>query len=100
MGSCVKEEWAVGGCGLKATSVNRDSHLASRSVLNDFTDDALTISAGSLFQNVAARTLKAHWRLREQHPVCGTFRRGRVAFCKLDGRRWTPWVNCMGPAGA
>ncbi len=28
------------------TSGNRDSQLASRSVLKDFTDDALTISTG------------------------------------------------------
>ncbi len=37
----------------------RDSQLASRSVLNDFTDDALAISTGSLFQNEIARLLKA-----------------------------------------
>ncbi len=34
------------------TSGNRDSHFASRSVLNDFIGKALTISAGSLSQNV------------------------------------------------
>ncbi len=39
--------WAVGGLGYKGTSGNRDSHLASRSALNDFIDDALTIAAGS-----------------------------------------------------
>ncbi len=33
------------------TSANRDCQWASRSVLKDFTEDALTISAGSLFQN-------------------------------------------------
>ncbi len=33
------------------TSGNRDCQRASRSALKDFTDDALTISAGSLFQN-------------------------------------------------
>ncbi len=38
------------------TSRNRDCQLKSRSVLKDFTDDALTISAGSLFQSGAART--------------------------------------------
>ncbi len=31
------------------TSGNRDSQLTSRNVLNDFTDDALIISVGSLF---------------------------------------------------
>ncbi len=33
------------------TSENRDCQWASRSVLKDFTVGALTISAGSLFQN-------------------------------------------------
>ncbi len=33
------------------TSGNRDCQRASRSALKDFTDDALTISGGSLFQN-------------------------------------------------
>ncbi len=37
--------------GYMGTLGNRDCQLASRSVLEDFTDDALTISAGSLFQN-------------------------------------------------
>ncbi len=32
------------------TSGNRDCQRASRSALKDFTDDALTISAGSVFQ--------------------------------------------------
>ncbi len=46
---------------------NRDCQLASRSVLKDFTDEALTISACSLFQNGAARMLKAYWRRQVQH---------------------------------
>ncbi len=33
------------------TSGNRDCQRASRSALKDLTDDALTISAGSLFEN-------------------------------------------------
>ncbi len=37
------------------TSGNRDCQRASMSALKDFTDDALTISAGSLFQNGPAR---------------------------------------------
>ncbi len=35
--------------GFMGTSGNRDSQLASRNVLNDFTDDALVISARCLF---------------------------------------------------
>ncbi len=42
------------------TSENRDCQWVSRSVLKDFTEDALTISAGSLFQNGTARIVKAH----------------------------------------
>ncbi len=42
-----------------ATSRNMDSQLASRSALNDFTDDGLTSPVGSLFQNGTARMLKA-----------------------------------------
>ncbi len=38
----------------ESSSGNRDSQLASRSVLKDFTDDAVTIPAGSLFQNGTA----------------------------------------------
>ncbi len=49
------------------TSGNRDCQRASRSALKDFTDDALTISAGSLSQNGTARLVKANWRRRVQH---------------------------------
>ncbi len=49
------------------TSGNRDCQRASRSALKDFTDDALTISAGSLFQNETARMVKANWRRRVKH---------------------------------
>ncbi len=46
---------------------NRDSQWASRSVLKDFTEAALTISVGSLFQNGTARIAKANWGRRVQH---------------------------------
>ncbi len=39
---------------------NRVCPWVSRSVLKDFTGDALTISAGSLFQNGTARNVKAN----------------------------------------
>ncbi len=42
------------------TSGNRDCQRASRSALKDFTDDALTISAGSLFQNGTARMVNSN----------------------------------------
>ncbi len=35
-------------------SENRDSQLASQRILNDSTDDALTISAGNVFQKRTA----------------------------------------------
>ncbi len=44
------------------TSVNRDCQLESRSVLNDFTDEALTTSAGSSFPNGTAGMVNAFWR--------------------------------------
>ncbi len=49
------------------TSGNRDCQRASRSILKDFTEDALAISAGSLFQNGTARIVEASWRRRVQH---------------------------------
>ncbi len=45
--------------GYMGTSGNRDGQLASKSILKDFTDDTLTISAGSLFQNGAAQIVTA-----------------------------------------
>ncbi len=44
------------------TSGNRDCQWASRSVLKNFTEDALTIAAGSLFQNGTAFELGRHER--------------------------------------
>ncbi len=49
------------------TSGNKVCQWASRGALIDFTEDALTISAGTLFQNVTARMVKANWRRRVQH---------------------------------
>ncbi len=44
------------------SSRNRDCQWASRSVLKDFTENALNISVGSLFQNEAARMVEVNWR--------------------------------------
>ncbi len=41
------------------TSGNGQCQWASRSVLKDFPEDALTISAGSLFRNGTVRIVKA-----------------------------------------
>ncbi len=49
------------------TSGNRDCLWASRSALKNLTEDALTISAGSLFQYGTARMVKANWRRSVQH---------------------------------
>ncbi len=73
------------------TSGNSDCQWASRSVLNDFTEDALTISAGNLFQNETARMVKRIGDGAYSIAVGGTCRRGRVALCGLNLRRWTPW---------
>ncbi len=40
------------------TSGNRDCHWASKRVLKDFTEDAMTISAGSLVQNGQSEWLR------------------------------------------
>ncbi len=49
------------------SSGNRGCQWASRNALKDFTDDALTISAGSLFDDAIARIVKATWQRRVQH---------------------------------
>ncbi len=49
------------------TSGNSDCQWVSRSAFKDFTEDALTISAGNLFHNGTARMVKASWRRRVQH---------------------------------
>ncbi len=67
MGRCVLREWVVRGGGLDEYFGVRDSQWASRRVLMDFTEDALTISADSLFQNGTARIVRAKWRRRVHH---------------------------------
>ncbi len=52
------------------TSENRNSEFASRSALNDFADDTLAISTGSLFQNGIVRMLKAYWRGEGVQHIC------------------------------
>ncbi len=68
-----------------STSGGRDYRWASKSALKDFTEDALTISAGSLFQNGTARFVKANWRRRVQH--LSLLEPAHVALCGLDVRR-------------
>ncbi len=48
-------------------SGKRACQWVSRGVLKDFTEDALTISAGRLLQNGTAQIVKANWRRRVQH---------------------------------
>ncbi len=57
------------------TSGNRDYQRASRSALKDFTDDALTISAGSLFQNGTALLKASPNCVSQDIPSCETFNR-------------------------
>ncbi len=53
MGGCVLREIYVRGGGLlMGTSGNRDCQWASRSVLKNFTEDALTFSGDSLFPSL------------------------------------------------
>ncbi len=53
-----------GEVGKMDTLGNRDCQWASRSVLKDFIEGAVTISVGSLSQNGTARIVKANWRRR------------------------------------
>ncbi len=63
-------------------------------------EDALTISAGSLFQNGTTRMVKTNWRRRVQH-LCWwnvqAWQRShfRVGFAKVDtmGNPRRPWVT-------
>ncbi len=64
---------------------NRGSQLASRNVLNDFTDDTLIISAGSIFQK---------WDSPNTDIVLATVELiGVVAWSCVD------WVGKDGPRG-
>ncbi len=65
---------------LREGVMNTSGKLTSRSVLKDFTDNALTISADNLLRRETAQTLNACWRRWDNLPVDGTFGRGRVAF--------------------
>ncbi len=47
--SCVEREWVVGGGGVYGASWNKVAQSSAGSVLNNFTGDALTVSAGSVF---------------------------------------------------
>ncbi len=76
------------------TSGNRDCQWASRSALKDFTEDALTISAGRLFQSGTVRMVKANWRLRDQHHV--GISAGRRYFTGCNLVNW-PRVKHKGP---
>ncbi len=58
----------MGRGGLDEYFGNQGLPAASRSALKDFTEDALTIAAGSLFKNWTARMVKANWRRRVQRP--------------------------------
>ncbi len=67
VGPCVLKEWFMGGAGLDKYFAEQGLPMGMKDVLKDFTEDALTISAGSLFKNEAARMTNANWRRRVQH---------------------------------
>ncbi len=64
MGRCVLREWVVGGGGLDGYFGEQGLPAGIQECLERFHDDALTISAGSLFQNGTALMVKANWRRR------------------------------------
>ncbi len=65
-------EWVVEGGGLYGYFGEQGLPAGIQECLERFQDDALTISAGSLFQNGTARMVKANWRRRDSIAVGGT----------------------------
>ncbi len=63
----VLREWDVRGGGLDGYFVEQGLPVGIQECLERFPEEALTISAGSLFQNETARIVKANWRRRVQH---------------------------------
>ncbi len=76
------------------TSGNSDCQWASKSVLKDFHEDALTIPAGSLLNNGTARIVKAIGDGAYSISVGGTCRCGRVALG--EGGRHGEFQEAMG----
>ncbi len=66
-GRCVLGKWVMGGGGLDEYVGEQGLPWASRSMLKKITEDALTISLSSLFQDATARTVKGNWRGRVEH---------------------------------
>ncbi len=87
--------------GYLGSSENKDWHLLSRSVLKDFNDDALPISAGNLFQNGAVRMLFCWWNLHTwpRTPLwvgwakVGSMGSSRRPWVILDVDIRSPWVS-------
>ncbi len=75
------------GMSYMCTSENRDHQLASRSALKGLAADALATSASSLFTNGTARTRTRVGEGGYNGPAGGTYRRGCIALCGLDGCR-------------
>ncbi len=78
------------------TPGNGDCQWACRSVLKDFTEDALTISAGSLFQNVTDRIVKTNWRRRVQHRCWWNLQAQPFAGWMCEGGRHGEFQETMG----
>ncbi len=81
------------------TSGNSDCQRPSMCALKDFTEDALTTSAGNLIQSGTAGMVKANWRRRVQHRYwcnLNAWPRSpwRVEYTKVDavGNSRRPWV--------
>ncbi len=51
MGRCLLRKWVDGGGGLDGYFGEQGLAVGIRSALRDFSEDAVTISAGSLFRN-------------------------------------------------
>ncbi len=57
----------MGGSGLYGYFREQGKPVGIKKLLNDFTEDALTISTGSLFRNGVGGMLKAYWRRPVKH---------------------------------
>ncbi len=64
MGSCVQRVWVAGGGGLSGQFREQRQPVGVQKCQNDFTDDALTASTSSLFQNGTVLIRKAYWLQR------------------------------------
>ncbi len=94
VGLCVLREWVVKGGGLDGYFGEQGLPVGIQGCLERFHRGRVDCLSQQCVQNGTARIVNADWRRRAQHAyrhgTGRTGRRGRVALCGLDVRRWTP----------